>query len=148
MMRTKLHAIVGTLAFCCVATFWSATTLAEGFLDLPTITWVKVAITQALWLFVPCMALVGATGFSLGGRSTHPLVLAKRRRMPLIAANGLLVLTPAALFLSAKAQTGAFDAAFYAVQTLEWFAGATNLWLMGSNIRDGRRLRQQSQGTA
>ena len=60
--------------------------------------------------------------------------------MPLIALNGLLILVPSALFLAAKASAGAFDTAFYAVQTLELAAGAVNIWLLGVNFRDGLRM--------
>jgi hypothetical protein len=65
---------------------------------------------------------------------------AKKKRMPLIAANGLLVLLPCALLLNHWAAAGSFGAAFYAVQALELAAGALNLTLMGLNMRDGLRL--------
>ena len=54
--------------------------------------------------------------------------------------NGLLVLVPAAIYLSAKANEGSFDTSFYVVQVVELVAGATNLTLMGLNIRDGRAM--------
>ena len=60
--------------------------------------------------------------------------------MPFIAANGLLILVPAAIFLSVRAQAGMFDGAFYAVQAVELLAGAINVTLIGLNIRDGLRL--------
>ena len=82
----------------------------------------------------------GASGFSLGGKSKAALVAAKRRRMPVIALNGLLILVPCAVFLAGRAGTGTFDAVFYAVQAIELIAGALNLVLMGLNIRDGLRL--------
>jgi predicted house-cleaning NTP pyrophosphatase (Maf/HAM1 superfamily) len=60
--------------------------------------------------------------------------------MPFIAANGLLILLPAAFYLESKASVGAFDIQFYAVQIIELIAGATNITLMGLNIRDGLRM--------
>ena len=54
-----------------------------------------------------------------------------------IAANGILILLPAAFFLAGRAAAGQFDATFYGVQALELAAGAINLSLMGLNIRDG-----------
>ena len=57
--------------------------------------------------------------------------------MPFIADNGILILIPAALFLASKAKAAAFDTTFYAVQALELFAGATNVVLLGLNMRDG-----------
>lgn len=69
-----------------------------------------------------------------------PLIGAKKRRMPLIAANGLVILVPSALYLAAKAEAGAFDAAFYGAQALERVAGAVNIALLGLNMRDGFHL--------
>ena len=77
---------------------------------------------------------------SLGKQSFHPLVAKKKKRMPFIALNGLLILLPAAFFLEAKAAAGLFERCFYAVQAIELLAGATNLTLMGINIRDGLRM--------
>ena len=101
---------------------------------------VKQAIAYTLIIFVPAMAAAGATGFALAGKSQHQLLIAKRRRMPIIAMNGLLILVPAALFLNFKAQADAFDTVFYTVQVLELLVGAINLTLIGLNIRDGMAL--------
>ena len=60
--------------------------------------------------------------------------------MPFIAGNGLLILIPAALFLASKARAGEFDTWFYVVQALELLAGATNITLLGLNMRDGLKL--------
>ena len=60
--------------------------------------------------------------------------------MPFIAANGVLILVPCAIFLNRSAVAGTFDTTFYLVQGLEFLAGATNLGLMGLNIRDGLRM--------
>ena len=60
--------------------------------------------------------------------------------MPIIAANGVLILIPSALFLAANAKAGDFDATFYAVQMVELAAGAVNLWLLTKNALDGRKL--------
>ena len=68
------------------------------------------------------------------------LVDAKKRRMPFIAANGLLVLVPCAIVLNRWAAAGSFDSAFYLVQCIELVAGAVNLGLMALNARDGLRL--------
>ena len=60
--------------------------------------------------------------------------------MPFIAANGILILMPSALFLAHKARAAEFDNAFLAVQTLELVAGAINIALLALNFRDGVRL--------
>ncbi len=61
--------------------------------------------------------------------------------MPFIAANGVLILIPSALYLAFKARAGEFDARFDAVQALELAAGATNIALLGLNMRDGLRMK-------
>lgn len=144
-MKRNIHAVAGVLAFLFIATFWTSTVVSELFLDHGAVTRVKVAITYAFIVFVPCMAITGATGFVMGRKSILPILQGKRRRMPIIGANGLLVLIPAAIFLSIKAQAGEFDTAFYTVQIVELLAGATNLFLMGLNIRDGRRMSRRHQ---
>jgi hypothetical protein len=142
-MKRRLHATAGAISLLLVASFWSSTVVSELFLSEDAVVDVKVAVTYALVALVLCMALTGASGFSMGGKSRDPLLAGKRRRMPIIGLNGLLVLIPAALYLSAKAQAGEFDAWFYAVQGGELVAGAVNLLLMALNIRDGRRLRRR-----
>lgn len=140
--KVKLHAAAGFLALSCIALFWISTVVAELFLSRGAIATVKQAICYALFAFVPLVAATGGSGFSLGGKSKHPLIAAKRKRMPFIGAVGVLLLIPSAIFLNHRAQAGRFDAVFYAVQALELLGGLTNLALMGLNIRDGLAIRR------
>ena len=139
-MKTKVHAIAGIIGFLMIALFWTSTTYSELFTDYTTIAAVKAAILKGMFVLVPAMSIVGASGISLGGKRRDRLSLAKKKRMPIIAANGLLILLPAAFYLESKAASGAFDSMFYAIQFLELIAGATNLTMMGLNIRDGFKL--------
>lgn len=139
-MKTKVHAIAGFIGFLMIALFWTSTVYSELFTDHATIAAVKAAILKGMFIFLPAMAIVGASGMSLGGKRHDRLSLAKKKRMPIIAANGLLILLPAALYLESKAASGAFDTIFYAIQVLELIAGAANLTMMGLNIRDGLTL--------
>ena len=138
-MKSKVHMIAGLIAFACIAGFWSSTLVSELLLSHTAVAAVKAGIVYALVLFIPLMIATGGTGFAMGGESTRPLILTKRRRMPLIGLNGLLIMIPSALFLSSKASAGEFDGWFYGVQVLELLAGTVNLFLMGLNIRDGMR---------
>ena len=99
-------------------------------------------------MLIPALMAAGASGFALSKGRRAGLVGAKVKRMPLIAANGILVLIPSALFLAHKAAAAEFDNTFYAVQALELAAGAANIALLGLNMRDGLkmkgRLRRQS----
>ena len=86
------------------------------------------------------MAATGGTGFALARPRKGNIIEAKKKRMPLIAANGLLVMIPSALFLYTKAASQEFDSAFYVVQAIELGVGLVQLTLMGRNFRDGLRL--------
>jgi len=139
-MLRRLHPIAGTIAFLAILAFWMATVAVELAGGPVAVTFVKQAIPWGLLLLVPALAITGASGFRLAGASADPRILRKKRRMPFIAANGLLILVPSALYLASLATQGAFDARFYAVQALELAAGAINLALMALNLRDGMRL--------
>jgi hypothetical protein len=136
----RAHLVAGLLGFLAILIFWTSTAATELSGSHAAIAAVKSGILWGMLVLVPAMALAGATGFGLGGRSKAALVTAKRRRMPVIALNGLLVLLPSAVFLAGRAGSDTFDAAFYTVQAIELVAGALNLVLMGLNIRDGLRL--------
>jgi len=138
----RIHPVAGAAAFAIIAAFWLSTVAVELAGDAAAVAAVKEAVLRGLVVLIPALAATGASGFRLArGRTGRGGPLdAKRRRMPVIAANGLLVLVPCAVILAAWAQAGRFDAAFYAVQAVELAAGAANLALIGLNIRDGRRL--------
>jgi hypothetical protein len=89
---------------------------------------------------VPVIAAAGGSGMFLAKSRKGRLVDAKKKRMPLIAAKGLLVLVPCAIVLNRWAAAGSFDTTFYVVQAIELIAGAANLTLMGLNARDGLRM--------
>ncbi|MGB0507480.1 MAG: hypothetical protein ACPGGK_14905 [Pikeienuella sp.] len=151
-MKTKIHAFAGVVGFVTILAFWTSTAYAELFGSYETIAAVKAAILKGMFVLIPAMAIAGGSGMSLGGKRVGALAQAKKRRMPIIAFNGLLILVPAAFFLEYKATSGAFDTSFFLVQGLEMVAGAVNLTLMGLNIRDGlmmtgriRRKKRKSQ---
>ena len=142
-MKPKIHAIAGLIAFLTVLAFWISTVGSELAGSAETVVRVKTMILNGMIVLIPAVAIAGASGMNMARRRKDAPALAKKRRMPVIAANGLIVLVPAAFYLQSKAATGEFDTAFYAVQALELLAGATNLVLMGLNIRDGRAMTQR-----
>ena len=139
MLKT-IHPIAGAIVFATIAAFWLSTLTAELFGSDAQIVAVKTAIPWGMLLLVPAMAAVGASGFKRANGRRGGALGAKARRMPIIAANGMLVLIPSALFLASNARAGDFDTAYYAVQAIELMAGAVNLALLGMSIRDGLRL--------
>jgi hypothetical protein len=139
-MLRRIHPVAGIIAFLTILTFWSSTVVAELFGSVETITFVKQTIPWGFLMLVPALAITGASGFWLAGTSSEPTIVRKKRRMPFIAGNGLLILIPVALYLARLASRGEFDGLFYGVQAVELIAGAVNLTLMSLNIRDGFRL--------
>ncbi|NVO17502.1 MAG: hypothetical protein HXX10_26035 [Rhodoplanes sp.] len=139
-MPPLVHGIAGTTAFVTILAFWTSTVVSELLADAATVAAVKLTIAWGLLLLVPALAVTGLTGFRLAGGSAAPLVAGKKRRMPVIAANGILVLVPCALTLAVLSARGDYGPTFQAVQTLELIAGLTNLVLIGKNIRDGLTL--------
>lgn len=139
-MKSRAHAIFGGIALLCIFSFWTSTVISELILSQAAIATVKGTILQAMWILIPAMIATGGSGFFLAKNRTGRLVETKKKRMPFIALNGLLVLLPAAFYLHSKAQARAFDTSFYAVQAVELIAGATNLWLLYKNMYDGLKL--------
>jgi hypothetical protein len=141
MMLSRVHASAALVATLIIALFFSSTVVVEAMGDHRAIAWVKTRIVApGLFVLVPALVLTGGSGFMLSRGWRSPLVARKKRRMPVIAANGLLILVLAAVVLDQWAAAGAFDARFYVVQAVELLAGGTNLTLMGLNMRDGLRL--------
>lgn len=136
-----IHPVAGVLALLTIATFWLSTALSELFASEATVTAVKTAIPWGFLLLIPALAAAGGSGFALAKGRRAGLIGAKLKRMPFIAANGILVLIPAALFLASMARAAEFDTTFYAVQALELVAGATNITLLSLNLRDGLKMK-------
>ena len=140
-MIKAIHPIAGGTALLTILIFWLSTALSELFASASVVTTIKTLIPWGFIILIPAMMAAGGSGFQLGKKMRGPLITAKRKRMIAIAANGILILMPSALYLSFKAQAGMFDAGFYAVQALEMVAGAVNITLLGQNMRDGLRMK-------
>lgn len=139
-MKTRIHLVAASVAFLMILLFFTSTVVVELAGNRDAIATVKRLIVFGLFILVPAIAATGATGFMLSKSRTGSLVQAKKKRMPIIGANGLLVLVPSAIYLNHLAGAGDFGSGFVAIQSLELLAGAVNLTLMGMNLRDGRRL--------
>jgi len=122
-MLKMIHPVAGAIALLTILTFWLSTLFAELFGSEACVVSVKTAIPWGFLLLVPAPMTAGGTGFVLSKGSRAVAVGAKLKHMPFLAANGLLILIPAALFLASKARAGEFDTEFYAVQIVELLAG-------------------------
>lgn len=147
-MKSKLHAIFGSAALLCIATFWLSTVVSELFMDRASVAAVKSAVLSGMWLLIPSMAATGGSGFSLAKGRGGRLISVKSQRMKIVAANGLLVLLPSAFVLASWANAGRFDGVFYALQGVELVAGAVNFSLLMLNMRDGLKLSGRLTPTA
>ncbi len=136
-MKTYIHATAGGIGFFMIFLFWTSTVITELFTDYETITMVKTLVLKGMFILIPAMIIVGGSGISMGKNRRDKLTGAKKKRMPIIALNGLLVLLPCAWFLATKAVSGEFDNTFYVIQCIELVFGAANLTMMSLNIRDG-----------
>lgn len=140
-MIRVIHPVAGAVTLFTILTFWVSTAVSELFGSEAAVIAVKTSVPWGFFLLVPALAAAGGSGFALAGGRRAGLVAAKARRMPIIAANGILILIPAALYLAHKAGQAEFDGMFYAVQVLELAAGATNIALLGLNMRDGLKMK-------
>ena len=140
-MTKIIHPFAGALALLTIATFWVSTSLSELFGSTALVVAVKSVIPWGFLVLIPALIAAGGSGFTLAKGRRGGLVGAKIKRMPIAAANGILILIPSALFLAAKAKTGEFDTLFYGVQALELVAGAVNITLIGLNMRDGLKMK-------
>lgn len=141
ILLSRVHAIAGFMAIFMITTFFLSTISIELLGSHHAVATLKALIVMpGLFILVPAIAATGGSGFQLSKSRRGSLVEAKKKRMPFIAVNGLLVLIPCAIFLNHSASVGSFNTTFYAVQAVELLAGLINLILMGLNIRDGLRM--------
>lgn len=142
-----IHPVAGAVAIVTIAIFWFSTALTELLATQATVTQVKTVIPWGFLLFVPALMAAGGSGLALAKGRRAGLIGAKLKRMPIVAANGLLVLIPAALFLAFKARAAEFDTTFYAVQALELAAGPVNITLLVLNMLDGLKMKGRFRRT-
>lgn len=134
------HALAGAIAFLTILAFWVSTLVAELFLAESAIMAAKQVILYGMALLVPSIALTSLSGAVLARPRPGPLAQSKAARMRIIAANGLLIMVPASLYLYGKASRGQMDGGFFTVQVVELLVGAVQLFLVGRNFRDGLLL--------
>ncbi|MET0514752.1 MAG: hypothetical protein ABW047_05420 [Nitrospiraceae bacterium] len=140
-MKERVHFIAATVATLTIAAFFVSTLLVEFLGSSDAVAHVKrLIVLPGLLILVPAIAATGGTGFALSKSRQGRLVDAKKKRMPFIVVNGLMILIPCAILLDSWASQSTFDARFYLVQGVELAAGGTNLVLMGLNMRDGLML--------
>lgn len=139
-MKKIIHPLAGAFALILIMTFWASTVLVELTGSEAQIIWLKTTLPWAFLALIPAMMTTGGSGFSLTGPVKSARLKRKTKRMKLAAANGIVILIPAALLLAWKASRLELDAVFYAVQVIELMAGALNIYLLSRNFADGRAM--------
>ncbi|MCP5093856.1 MAG: hypothetical protein GY949_23375 [Gammaproteobacteria bacterium] len=140
-MKKLAHRAGAIISTVCLEAFFLSTlfVLIQG--EPESIALVKSLIVMpGIFIFIPAIAVAGATGFSFSTSKSGGLVGQKRKRMPLIGINGFLILLPAAIVLNQWASVGSLDTKFYLLQALELVAQGFNITLMIMNIRAGRKI--------
>ncbi|MDK1491192.1 hypothetical protein QN219_14125 [Sinorhizobium sp. 7-81] len=143
----RVHVSAGVIGSLTILAFWISTVMSELSGNHVAVVAVKNGILWGMLVLIPAMVTVAGTGFRLAGKAKSALVCSKKRRMPIIGLNAILVLAPCAFFLANRASAGQFDTMFYVVQAIELIAGGTNLTLMGLNFRDGLTLSRWLKGS-
>jgi hypothetical protein len=144
-----LHRTAAVSALTLVGTFWLASVVVELAGSREAIAVVKQAIAWGLLLLVPSVIAANASGMQQArarirnGRAMPLLLARKQRRGIAVAAIGLFVLAPCALWLASRASLPApLDRSFHVIQGLELAGGAANFVLLALNARDGLRMRK------
>jgi len=100
-MPKKIHLIAGIPATLTIATFFLSTLYVELFATHEAVAMVKALIVMpGLFILVPAIAATGGSGVFLSKGRKGRLVEVKMKRMPFIAANGLLIMIPCAIVLN------------------------------------------------
>lgn len=87
-----------------ILTFWLSTLVSDLSGSTAAITWVETLIPCGFLIMIPALVAFGISGFRLGKTYRGALVKRKRERTLFIAANGIAILIPSALYLSYKAE--------------------------------------------
>jgi hypothetical protein len=139
ILLVKIHIVATIIAVLTIGSFFIASLVAEIKGNKEGIKNVKEVILFSLPVMLIAMPALGITGNKLGGKSTNPLIAAKRRRMKFVFMNGIALITLAG-FLYYRSHYVAIDGVFLTAQMLEFALGLTNLVLIGLNITSGLQL--------
>ncbi|MCU7852743.1 MAG: hypothetical protein KZQ80_11065 [Candidatus Thiodiazotropha sp. (ex Monitilora ramsayi)] len=143
-MKQLAHRTGAIISTVCLEVFFLSSLFVVIQGEPESIVMVKSLIAMpGLLIFIPAIAVAGATGLSFSTSKSGCIVGQKRKRMPFIGISALLILLPAAVVLNLWASVGSFDNRFYLLQALELVAGVITIVLMIMNIRAGRKLKRK-----
>ncbi|WP_420601593.1 hypothetical protein [Flagellimonas sp.] len=134
-----IHITATIIAVITISTFFIVSLRAELIADKTLIKAVKTGILYALPILVIAMPSLAISGNKLAGKSKHPIVLKKLKRMKLVMANGIILIS-LVIFLYYRANHISIDSTFLYAQIAEFVFGLSNLTLIGLNIKSGLQL--------
>lgn len=140
LIMKRIHKTAAVTAFLLIVSFFTSSVVVDVFGSHADIAAVKQTILYSVGALMLAMMATGISGAKLYKGKLSGVFLVKQKRMKMAAANGLLILLPAAVVLASWSAMGQFDSWYWALQGIELLAGATNATLLGLNIRDGVRL--------
>ncbi|MDI2112582.1 hypothetical protein [Commensalibacter nepenthis] len=123
-----VHRIAGGIALMILLVFWFSTVLSELIGDINNIKMVKYLIPYGFIILIPALMVVGGTGFTMAGKSDHPMLQSEKKSMPFITLNGLVVLIPCAFYLRYLAIHEQFDLVFILIQLVELIVGGARIF--------------------
>jgi hypothetical protein len=142
-MIMKVHKATAALSLLLIASFWISSAAAELSGSVQAIIFAKCFVLAGVFMLASAMAATGLTGRRLAGSRSNHVLSGKLTRIKVMAACGIALLIPLAIYLWWKATSGEFDEWFYAAQLLEFAAGAVNLLLGAMNVSAGVSLRRR-----
>ena len=137
------HAIAAIAALLMILIFWTSTIFVEISGTSRAIYIVKHSILMSMIIFIPFIIFTGLTGNILARNRAGKIIQRKKKRMAIVAVNGIIILLPSAIYLNYAASLEKFTHFFYGIQSFELLFGFINMSLLVLNIRDGLRLRKR-----
>ncbi|CAI3952924.1 MULTISPECIES: hypothetical protein [Commensalibacter] len=132
-----IHRITGVMALVILLIFWLSTVTSELIGNIDYIKSVKFLIPYGFFILIPALVATGGTGFNIAGKINNKTASNKKKRMSLIALNGLCILIPCALYLRYLAVHEQFNSIFLIVQMIELIAGGVNIVMLILNVKAG-----------
>lgn len=142
-MVFRVHIIFAFISLFTIIAFWCSTVIVEVFYGIDEITLVKsLIVLPGLFILIPSLAITAISGNLIAKKSSRSkLISIKKKRMPKIAALGIFLLIPCALYLDYLASNLLFDIRFYIFQALEIVVGGINIYLISKNIYDSKSIK-------
>ena len=131
-----IHVVATVIAFSTITIFFTSSLIVEIRGNLEEIQLVKKSILLALPLLLLAMPALAISGNKLGGKSSNPVIVGKKKRMKIMVINGVMLIA-LAILLYYRSHAVGIDAVFGFLQLVEFSLGLINLTILGLNAKAG-----------